>query len=159
MTPRLRRWPALLVATWMAGCATNPVDGPRPQGVDLLNDGTGSVKDVQVRYGTQDFPPGGAPGVVLAPTRTGPGVQHEATVPIPETAHVHWVSLDGQRHDVAVPIGPLVADRALFRGVRFSFVDDRLDVSFAYEREGPRPRALAYLPTWSSAAPRLLSDP
>ncbi|HEY8976025.1 MAG TPA: hypothetical protein VIN75_17545 [Burkholderiaceae bacterium] len=159
MTRQLLRWPALLVAAWVAGCATTPVDGPRPQGFDLLNEGAGDVHDVQVRYGTHVFPPAGATAVVRAPTVTGQGFHQEATVAIPATAQVHWVSVDGRGHDATVPIDTLIADRALFHGVQFVFVDDHLDVVFAYEREAPKPRGLDYLRTWSSAAPRLLSDP
>jgi hypothetical protein len=159
MTRHSRPWLAVLVWAALAGCATYSPDGPRLQGFDLINEGADTVSDVQIRYGDYVFPAGDASAVVRVPRIKGPGFHQGATVPIPATARIHWLTVDGQRHDVTVPISDLISDRAHFHGVQFIFVDEHVELAFVYEREPPAPDGMDVVRVYSSASVRDLTAP
>ena len=120
------------------------------QGFDLVNEGVGEVRDVEIRYGAYVFPPGGVSSIVRVAKIKGLGFHQAATVPIPDLADIHWRSADGHTHDVRVPIRGLISDMGAFQGFKFMFEDDHIELAATYLRKPPQQYGTYYVPVYSS---------
>jgi len=122
------------------------------QGFDLQNDGLQPVTEVKIVYGSYVFPTGfQSPIVGVAKFKGTPGFHQTATVSVPKTALIHWKSFDNQTHEVEVPIRSLVLDWKMFRGFKFTFIDDHVELSVTSHHEKPLPYGyLSYTKAYSS---------
>jgi hypothetical protein len=145
---------AMLVAL-VASCGTSAPtrDQPMLQGFDLINGGRSDVRDVEIRYGDYVFPPGGESSVVRVQKIKGLGFHQGATVSVPESAAIHWVSSDGQSHDALVPIRKWITHWDEFHGFQFIFVDDHVDVAVTYVRRPPEPYGSYSVISYTSGRP------
>lgn len=117
-----------IVAMLTVGCvrAEMAMSGKVLQMFEFGNDGKGEVHDVRIQYGNFVIPTGTAnsdykPSHMIA-------VSEDLTVPIPESAEIHWISADSKVHDITAPIRSFVENPPCFYGFRFFFVDDHVDV-------------------------------
>lgn len=125
---------ALACSMLLSGCVSTVANtGKRIfQRFEFGNDGRGEVNDVKIQYGDLLIPTG-------THRRYWPnhltGFSETLTIPVPDTADVHWVSADGAAHDATVPVRKFVRNSSCFHGFRFFFADDRLD-AYVLSRTG-----------------------
>lgn len=117
-----------VVALSTVGCvrAEMAMSGKVFQMFEFGNDGKGEVHDVRIQYGSFVIPTGTAnsdykPSHMMA-------VSESLTVPIPESAKIHWISADSKVHDITAPIRSFVENPQCFYGFRFFFVDEHVDI-------------------------------
>jgi hypothetical protein len=133
----MKRFLILFVALVVGGCVQGGISEVHPavyQTLEFVNDGHNVVRGVSVRYGSVNLPSGTAHQEYFPNRITGWSESH--VYPIPESMTVHWISDDGESHDVVLPGERLAREVQHFAGFRFSFVDTYVDL-YVINKNGP----------------------